>query len=302
MDRGMDTHAGSAPPATADCMGALGRYPEANEEISPRDHMYNSSSEPKYHSYRMLGRQALDCIRVALVAAQKDSVTSILDLPSGHGRVLRLLHAEFPGAKLTACDIDHNGVDYCASAFGANPLYGRDGPPDPIPDEFDLIWCGSLLTHVDAPQWTSFLDFFERSLAQGGVLVFTTHGRSVAAKLHDAADGLRYMPNAERLQEIVRGYDETGFGYADYDYGESTRESLSLPTSFGISATRPSWVWRQIEERPQLQVVSYMENRWGAHDVVACMRVDAVEEGRSPLQVLYGPQPDPQDVPAHAQE
>jgi SAM-dependent methyltransferase len=302
MDNAMDTPTGQADPATARCMDALARYPEPNEEISPRDHMYNSSSEPKYHSYRMLGRQALDCIRVAMVAAQKDTATSILDLPSGHGRVLRLLKADFPAARLTACDIDHNGVDYCAAAFGATPLYGREGPPDRIEEEFDLIWCGSLLTHVDAPQWTEFLDFFEASLVPGGLLVFTSHGRSVAAKLHDPEDGLRYMPNPDRLREIVRGYDETGFGYADYDYGDSTRESLSLPPSFGISATSPSWVFRLIEKRPQLQVVTYMENRWGAHDVVGCMRVDAVEEGRTPMRVLHGPAPDPHDSPTHVQE
>jgi SAM-dependent methyltransferase len=298
----METRTSRAEPATATCMEALAGYPVPNEEISPRDHMYNSSSEPKYHSYRMLGRQALDCIRLAMLAAQKDTATSILDLPSGHGRVLRLLKADFPEARLTACDIDHDGVDYCASAFGATPLYGRDGPPDPVEGEFDLIWCGSLLTHVDIPQWNEFLDFFEASLMPGGLLVFTTHGRSVAAKLRDTADGLRYMPNEERLQQIVRGYDETGFGYADYDYGESTRESLSLPPSFGISATRPSWVWRLIEDRPHLQVVTYMENRWGAHDVVGCVRVDAVEEGRTPIRVLYGDPPDPHDTPTHAAE
>jgi SAM-dependent methyltransferase len=293
----MDASTSTEMPALGQCMTALERYPEPIEEISARDHMYNSSTEPKYHSYRMLGRLALDCIRLAMVSAQKERATSILDLPSGHGRVLRLLKAEFPEARLTACDIDHNGIDYCASAFGATPLYGREGPPERVEAQFDLIWCGSLLTHVDAPQWSEFLDFFEAALMPGGLLVFSTHGRSIAAKLRDPQDGLRYMPNEARLAELVSDYGKTGFGYADYDYGESTRTELSLPPSFGISVSQPSWVCGLLERRPHLQMVTYMENRWGAHDVVGCVRTEAVEEGKSPLRVLYGPPPNPRETP-----
>jgi SAM-dependent methyltransferase len=286
----------TATPATAECLVSLERYPKPIRDVSPRDHMYNSATEPKDHSYETLGRLALDCVRSAMVSAQMKTATSILDLPSGHGRVLRHLKAEFPDARLTACDIDHDGVDYCASTFGAAPLYGREGTPEPVEDQFDLIWCGSLLTHLDAPEWSQFLDFFEASLMPRGLLIFTTHGRSIAHKLRDPEWGAQYMPNVRQTQEIVRGFDEQGFGFSDYGYGDEQRDSLSLPSRFGISASQPSYVCSLIERRPQLMLVGYTENRWGAHDVVACVRVEAVEEAKTPFRIPYptrGKQPRP---------
>ena len=47
----------------------------------------------------------------------------MLDFACGHGRVMRTLKAAFPDALLTACDIDRDGVDFCARTFGAAPVY-----------------------------------------------------------------------------------------------------------------------------------------------------------------------------------
>ena len=89
-----------------------------------------------------------------MLAAQKETATNILDLPSGYGRVMRFLKAEFPEAALTACDVIREGVDFCARTFGARAIYGKEDPSELELDErFDLIWCGSLLTHVDEENW-----------------------------------------------------------------------------------------------------------------------------------------------------
>ena len=94
----------------------------------------------------------------------------ILDLPSGHGRALRYLQAEYPEADLTACDIIRGAVEFCAETFGATPVYGKEDPADIELGTYDLIWCGSLVTHVDAPRWDDFLDLFENALEPGGLL------------------------------------------------------------------------------------------------------------------------------------
>src|SRR5262245_10124406 len=90
--------------------------------ISPDEEMSRSKwGEPGYHR---VGQSALHCIRLSLEAAGKDpaEVRSILDLPSGHGRVLRYLKAAFPDAALTACDLSRDGVDFCAATFGARAV------------------------------------------------------------------------------------------------------------------------------------------------------------------------------------
>jgi SAM-dependent methyltransferase len=275
--RGADWPA-SGDSAAARCIPALSEYPDGViYEVSPRDHMYSGYDPDERAGYFSHGRTALDCIRVALIASQKERPQSILDLPSGHGRVLRFLKAEYPEAQLAACDIDQEAVDFCAQTFGAAAVYGHEHPAEiEVEARFDLIWCGSLLTHLDSPKWVEFFDFFESVLGPGGILIFTTCGRNIAARLSEEETGKGLMSEADRRELILRGFEEEGFGYCDYHMEGVMRDSLSLPENFGISAAQPSWVCRMIEGRPGLQLVTYTENRWGAQDVVTCLRVDDV--------------------------
>ena len=239
--------------------------------------MYNSYDPSETDGYFSLGRAALDCIRVALLAAQVETPKSILDLPSGHGRVLRYLKAEYPDARLAACDIDHEAVNFCATTFGATPVYGHEHPGAiGLSEKFDLIWCGSLLTHLNKSYWAAFIDFFESALEVGGLVVFTTCGRKIAAKLADDEEGATFIKEADARATILEGYNQHGFGYANYSLPGSMREDLSLPETYGISVVKPSWLSRLLERRLGLQLVSFTENRWGSQDVLTCMRVDEV--------------------------
>jgi SAM-dependent methyltransferase len=274
--------------ATADCMARLAHYAGgADMTISPLDHMFNTDPDPV--AYHALGFAAVDCIRLALLHAQKETVSSILDLPSGHGRVLRLLRAEYPEARLTACDIFRDGVDFCAERFGARPVYGQERPQDiELGETFDLIWCGSLLTHLDQPQWEAFLDLFESALEPGGVVVFSTPGRCIAGRLRDPEFAHKYLESDEARAGILRGYEETGFGYADYELPDDFRESLELPRNFGVSLASPAWVCSLVERRNGLQLLSFLEGRWGAQDVIACVRVPEVREDPPRFRVPLG--------------
>ena len=107
--------------ALAELGSAAGRLVE---EISPHDQM-DAGGRPSYLS---TGVAALPPIRVALAAAGRESVDSVLDFGSGHGRVLRVLKAVFPDARLTACDLDRDAVDFCARTFGATPVYSHTDP------------------------------------------------------------------------------------------------------------------------------------------------------------------------------
>ncbi|MGH2978809.1 MAG: class I SAM-dependent methyltransferase [Solirubrobacterales bacterium] len=285
---GTETRAEPLTSATADCLARLERYAGGvNMAISPRDHMFNTDPNPV--NYHALGWTALDCIRLALLLAQKETVSSILDLPSGHGRVSRILRAEYPDARLTACDIDRDGVDFCARAFDAKPVYGHERPQEiELGDMFDLIWCGSLLTHMDGPRWEEFLELFESALMPGGVLLFSASGRCIAPRLRDPEFAQLYLDSDEGREAILRSYADTGFGYADYQLPDDFRESLSLPRNFGISLAAPSWVCSLIEQRTGLQLLAYLEGRWGAQDVIACVGVPEVREDPPRFRVPLG--------------
>ena len=70
-------------------------------------------------------------------------------------------------------------MDFCTAEFNATPVYSQEDIRRVSLDQFfDLIWCGSLFTHLDRDRWPAFLGFFADHLSPGGVLVFTTHGGS----------------------------------------------------------------------------------------------------------------------------
>ncbi len=76
-----------------------------------------------------------------------------------------------------------------------------------LPGRFDLIWVGSLFTHHDPDRWDVFFDLLGSSLADGGVLVFTTAGRHVARSIGAGELGGVSAHDAERM---LADYRETG--------------------------------------------------------------------------------------------
>ena len=127
--------------------------------ISPNDEMF-AGNEKHYFG---VGRDAFGIIERALISTKLEpgDMETILDFPCGHGRVLRYLRAGFPKAKITGCDLNRDGVDFCASRFGSIPVYSSVDPTqiDLPRDHFDLIWVGSLFTHFDAPRRLSSRGF-----------------------------------------------------------------------------------------------------------------------------------------------
>lgn len=215
---------------------------------------------PHEHSlthYLESGRTALRCIRAALGAAGKTDVRRVLDLPCGHGRILRVLKAAFPAAALTACDVDRAGVDFCARQFGADPVYSVENPAAiPLRGPFDLIWVGSLLTHFDAPRWPTFLGRFRELLAPDGVCVFTTHGLGAVEFIRAG----RSNYGVADPHKLLRWYRRHGFGFLPYRRGGV----------YGVSMSTVGWVADQIHKLPDTRLVMVTEMGWHNHqDVVA---------------------------------
>jgi cyclopropane fatty-acyl-phospholipid synthase-like methyltransferase len=201
--------------------------------------------------YYSSGYSALFCVRRALDKEASESPKSILDFGCGHGRVLRSLAADFPHARLTAADVDSAGVNFCAKTFGAIPMYSdTDFSRLVFNTRFDLIWVGSVFTHLRSERWMSLRELFRSVLTEDGLLVFSTHGSEVERRLREG-QGRWYGLEAERVAKILRNYDERGFGYSDY------RRSRD----YGVSLSSPEWVGLQITE-VGFELVLYQKNGW----------------------------------------
>ena len=228
-------------------------------EIAPDDEMLHGNVD----HYFDVGASALSCVEAALKTARRDpsTIRSILDLPCGHGRVLRFLRKAFPVAQLTACDLNRSGVEFCARTFGAIPVVSQvEIDRIPLHGGFDLIWCGSLLTHLDEHQCAAFLRLFHRQLARGGLVVFTLHGRACEAEL---ASGRNKCDLDDRLiATLLDDCRRRGFGYVDY----------TAQSGYGFSLARPSFVLERFIQHSSWQLVGYHENGWDKRQDVVCLR------------------------------
>jgi len=247
---------------------------EISTEISLNDGMYAGNVA----HYLGVGHSALRCIQNSLLLVGAPEPKRILDLPSGHGRVLRALRARFPTAEITACDLERDGVDYCAQAFDAVPAYSVDDPEEiALSGPYDLIWCGSLLTHLPMGRWEPFLQLFDNLLAPGGVVVFTTHGRKTEGWLRrdttDAGLSMEQMYGLTQslVTDLLEGLAQSGFGYVDYPNQHG----------YGISVSSLPFVVGLVQRATGLRVATCLEHGWDEHqDVIACAKPEIMRDLR----------------------
>jgi SAM-dependent methyltransferase len=238
-----------------------------SEVISNDDYMHSANKPGGWEHYFSVGRSALRVISACLSARQAypdcdSSVESILDFGSGYGRVCRYLRAAFPEAAISVSDTHGEGARFCAESFGCTDVEGVLQP-----DNYDLIWVGSVFTHLSEDEVSDLLFRLADALRQGGLLVFTTHGRFSFAR-HFADRGAEfYFPRRFQNDRILAGYLSRGFGFQRYE-GQAE----------GISIISPAWVHQQLMASTGLMQVYFQERGWDYHqDVYGVVRTPLVE-------------------------
>lgn len=235
-----------------------------SQVIAADDVMYNTGKD----WYFYVGESGLKAILSALTLSRLKSVGSMLDVPCGHGRVSRHLRAAFPEAELAFCDIDPAGVDFCAASFGGRGIYSRRELTEvDFGGRFDVIWIGSLFTHVDRKRTERWLRYLCQHLTNDGILLASFHG-TWAREVH-----LRHYPMiGERdWSRIDKDCAKSGFGYRPYPNED-----------YGISLSRASAIVEMSCSIPGTRLLAYTERGWAEHhDVVAIARTDRLEDWES---------------------
>lgn len=241
--------------------------PDVNTLISSNDGMYNRKANYAWEHYFSVGISALMNINLSMVAAGTSGteIKNLLDFACGHGRVLRMLRAAFPHAVVTACDLNKDGVDFCSNVLGSIPVYAEHGKGN-MPrfnNKFDLIWNGSMLTHLNHDIWKDYLNYFKSLLNPGGIIVFSTHGPEVSNWLKNGK--WNYDLDQKGIKTLIKEYNRSGFGYVNYQ-GSS---------NYGVSLVKPSRVLSLIEEIPGFRILTYTEKSWdNHHDIVSLVKED----------------------------
>ncbi|MEW6658119.1 MAG: class I SAM-dependent methyltransferase [Thermodesulfobacteriota bacterium] len=230
--------------------------------ISPCDTMHAGDTR----KYFNVGLSAIHCIDDVLSnISQTPSIGTILDLPSGHGRVLRFLVQRFPQAEITACEIDKKAVDYCIKHFGVRGVYSsHDLRNMSLDRQYDLIWCGSLITHMNASVINDLLAFFYRHIASNGILIFTTHGSLIADRIKKNSFDLKVT--REGAPTLLSSFQQNGFAYMEYPWKDA---------NYGISLTSTEWIKEQLAKFKDLRICYFGEHKWDSwQDVYGVIKVN----------------------------
>jgi SAM-dependent methyltransferase len=207
------------------------------------------------------GGSALSVILNVLQIAEELSPESILDFGCGAGRVTRWLVSAFQNSLIEGCDIRQVDINFVASEFNIRTWLSSINI-DQLKSEkkYDLIWVGSIFTHLDAKDSTKLLAKLYSWLNTGGVLIFSTHGRFVEDRFKSESYGLLMHD----IPKIIEAYKHSGYGYADYP-----QES-----GYGISLSSLTWWINKIGNLEKSQLVLITEQIWDFHhDVIAVRKI-----------------------------
>jgi SAM-dependent methyltransferase len=217
-------------------------------DVSPNDAMFNVAHSSEH--YIGVGLSALNIFEYAIAQdfMRPENLQNILDLPCGHGRISRVLRSRFPDAALTVCDIDRDGVDFCVSHLNARGVYSvEDFDILKLGELYDLIWVGSLITHLNHVDTVKLIRCMERHLSHNGLLIITNNGKFVADY------------SAAAAPEFVEQYNAIGYGY--YDSG------------FKGSIISRHWL-EGLFAGESCGIISYLERGWDSHqDVLLAKKI-----------------------------
>jgi SAM-dependent methyltransferase len=209
------------------------------------DCMYAISSDEEYLLTGLSGRRCIESVLAR--SAGHNNVQSILDFACGYGRVVRFLKARFSVADITTADIDPAALDFCRRIFSVKTIISnRDFTRLSISDKFDLIWCGSLVTHIDENAAARLLRFFHDHLLPGGVCIFTTHGNRAAKSMQT------YGLTEIAQQQVLSQFHENGYGYADYPRRHGV----------GISVVSPECMVAIAQSAGDWSHTAFLEHEW----------------------------------------
>ena len=237
------------------------RYLErgVNQTLDPNDKEF--SAQETLDHYFSVGADALRLVVSTLVYNLRELPTSILDFPSGSGRVTRHFRAFFPDTKIIACDLYDYHVDFCVKELGTEGMISRENLDEfDFGRRFDLIFCASLLTHFPEDRFRSAIRLLSRSLTDTGIAIVTLQGR-----YSEYVQQNRYKYLADELFAVAEsGVRDTGFGYVDYD-SRFRSTFFNKNTRYGISLSRPHWSMKLLEGDHSISVVGYTERALDSH-------------------------------------
>jgi SAM-dependent methyltransferase len=214
--------------------------------------MFEGRGSGSVGGYVEAGQEATRFISDSLAAVGRTfgDVDSVLDFGCGHGRVTRWLAPAVSAGAVTVCDLDREAIEFCASEFGTRALLSSLDINEVALEKYDVIWLGSVLTHVSGPTASSLLQVLVSHLQQRGIIAFSTRGEPSAEWEREACSAAGLRPAS--IPEMM---SRDGMAYVAYTHYKS---------DYGLAWHSPEWMIRTMANcSDHLQKVRYDARRWG---------------------------------------
>lgn len=229
-------------------------------EIDERDNMRSAGRDEHYYS---VGRNALHNVVLSMIESDVTQCRAFLDFPSGFGRVTRYMRAAFPEANIHVGDIWKEATTWAAEKFNATIIEANPDFSARMAHRYEVIFCGSLITHIAADQGTRLLDFFTAHLAVGGIAIVSTSGKKnlahEATRFNEAVFG-----TPEKLAALTEAYFRGEYAYCDYPW----------QAGYGRSFIPVSWFHEYAAKKPEIVLTRFSERAWDDNqDIVVFKRI-----------------------------
>lgn len=174
---------------------------------------------------------------------------------------------------IVASDLYKSHIDFCSSVLGVEGVLSKERISDLSFDlQFDLIFCGSLLTHLPESLCRDTIALFIRGLGETGLALVTFQGR-----FSDYVQKNQWKYLEDEYYAIAQqSVEESGFGYVDYDPNFLTK--FNEQSRYGVTLIRPHWLIKEIERYPEVRILGYIERGWDNHQDVPIFGKPGINE------------------------
>jgi SAM-dependent methyltransferase/uncharacterized coiled-coil protein SlyX len=204
-----------------------------------------------YHSYLSTGLNGFNIIRRIMTSANGNDQLQgkLLDFASGYGRVTRFLAGYYSPEKIYTSDIKPEAVDFQKQHLGVSGFYSSYDPFElNIADKFQVIFVGSLFSHLNTDLYNKWLIQLLSMSEPEGLLIFSVHDMSI------------YPEQTTEDHVYALNNEDAPFGFVE--------DRITSLENYGVSFTTENYVSELLKTiDPELKYRRYKRGFGGLQDV-----------------------------------
>lgn len=222
-------------------------------------HLYGRDLEKTLDIYLASGKASSEKIRDLVAELQGAKIVdgkitdpmTILDFASGYGCVARHFKNVIPQGKLVALDIHDKAMYFNTAHLGVQAVVSDVNPARVNPFfQFDVVFSLSFFSHMPRDRIGPWLEKLVQFVKVGGILLFTTHGKTTHR------DHLAHL----KVNDEGYAFERT-----------SEQKDLSLD-DYGNAITYPLLIHKELDRLRNVDLVMYRSAAWWTHQDLYVVR------------------------------